>query len=47
MIFLWFVFLHIPRAVAMQNDSNEWIAVCEALAFSGIAFAMVKRTAQE
>jgi uncharacterized membrane protein len=40
MIFLWFVLLHIPRAVAARNDANEWIAVFEALAVSGIAFVL-------
>jgi uncharacterized membrane protein len=40
MIFLWFVLLHIPRAVAAGHDKNEWIAVFEALAFSGIAFVL-------
>jgi uncharacterized membrane protein len=42
MIFLWFISLHIPRAIAAQNDMNEWIAVSESLAFSGIAFVLVK-----
>ena len=40
MIFLWFVVLHIPRAVAAGRDRNEWTAVFEALAFSGIAFVL-------
>ena len=40
MIFLWFVVLHIPRAVAAGHDRNEWTAVFEALAFSGIAFVL-------
>lgn len=40
MIFLWFIMLHIPRAIADPNsgDGNEWTSVFEALAFSGIAF---------
>jgi len=48
MIFLWFVLLHIPRAVAARNDANEWIAVFEALAVSGIAFVLAgaNRTAK-
>ena len=42
MIFIWLLVLHIPRGVAMHNR-NEWTAVIEALAFSGIAFALVAR----
>ena len=40
MIFLWFVMLHIPRALAAADAAsrrNEWTAVFEALAMSGIA----------
>jgi uncharacterized membrane protein len=40
MIFLWFVMLHIPRALAAADAvsrRNEWTAVFEALAMSGIA----------
>src|SRR5262249_50754310 len=40
MVFLWFVLLHIPRAVSAGHDRNEWIAVFEALAVSGIAFVL-------
>jgi uncharacterized membrane protein len=42
MIFLWFVFLHIPRAIADPHSAkgNEWTSVFEALAFSGIAFIL-------
>ena len=42
MIFLWFIMLHIPRAIAdpRSGNGNEWTSVCEALAFSGIAFLM-------
>jgi len=38
MIFLWFIFLHIPRAVADPSvaNGNEITSVFEALAFSGI-----------
>jgi uncharacterized membrane protein len=42
MVFTWLLVLHIPRGIAM-NDRNEWTAVLEALAFSGIAFALVAR----
>jgi hypothetical protein len=42
MIFLWVVLLHIPRAVAATGPQsrNEWTAVFEALAMSGVAFAL-------
>ena len=42
MVFTWLLVLHIPRGIAMNNQ-NEWTAVLEALAFSGIAFALVAR----
>jgi uncharacterized membrane protein len=42
MIFIWLLVLHIPRGVSMHNQ-NEWTAAIEALAFSGIAFALVAR----
>lgn len=39
MIFLWVVMLHVPRALGAMpaQRRNEWTAVFEALAFSGIA----------
>ena len=42
MIFLWLMMLHIPRAVAAPEaqSRNEWTAVFEALAMSGIAFVL-------
>ena len=43
MIFLWFVMLHIPRALAAADAAsrrNEWTAVFEALAMSGIALLL-------
>jgi uncharacterized membrane protein len=42
MIFLWVVILHIPRALAASaaQSRNEWTAVFEALAISGIAFVL-------
>ena len=41
MIFLWVVLLHIPRAASNLYDSrNEWTAVFEALAFSGLALIL-------
>jgi uncharacterized membrane protein YphA (DoxX/SURF4 family) len=44
MVFTWFVVLHIPRALAAAPAAqpNEWIAVFEALAFAGIAFALTE-----
>jgi uncharacterized membrane protein len=40
MIFLWFIFLHIPDALAnpLTNNGNEVTSAFSALAFSGIAF---------
>lgn len=39
MIFLWVFMLHVPRAMSGLHDvRNEWTAVFEALAFSGLAF---------
>jgi len=40
MIFLWFILLHIPRAIAdpYGDKGNELTSVFEALGFSGIAF---------
>ncbi len=40
MIFLWFIFLHIPRAIADPYGSrgNEMTSVFQSLGFSGIAF---------
>jgi uncharacterized membrane protein YphA (DoxX/SURF4 family) len=42
MLFLWFVILHIPRAIADPNieKGNEITSVFQALAFSGIAFVI-------
>jgi len=42
MIFLWVVMLHIPRAISASGpqSQNEWIAVFEALAFSGVALVL-------
>jgi uncharacterized membrane protein len=40
MIFIWFLILHIPRAIAdpVSNDGNEIASMFDSLAFSGIAF---------
>ena len=42
MIFLWFILLHIPRAIAIPfaNMGNEATSALSALAFSGIAFVI-------
>jgi uncharacterized membrane protein len=42
MLFLWFILLHIPRAIAepFVNKGNEVTSVFQALAFSGIAFVI-------
>jgi hypothetical protein len=42
MIVSWVVLLHVPRAIAAPEDQlrNEWTAVFEALAMSGIAFVL-------
>jgi uncharacterized membrane protein len=42
MVLTWLFVLHIPRGVTMNNQ-NEWTAVIEALAFGGMAWAMVER----
>src|SRR5262245_48841814 len=47
MIFLWVVFLHIPRAAANLRDANEMTAVFEALAFSGAAFLVAAAPKRE
>ncbi|MDQ6903058.1 MAG: hypothetical protein M3139_08615, partial [Bacteroidota bacterium] len=42
MLFIWFVILHIPRAIAdpYVDKGNEVTSVFEAFAFSGIAFVI-------
>jgi uncharacterized membrane protein YphA (DoxX/SURF4 family) len=42
MLLIWFVILHIPRAIADPNSGkgNEITSVFQALAFSGIAFVV-------
>lgn len=49
MIFVWFLVLHIPRAVAdpYSGHGNEWSSVCEALAFSGIGFILSQTLPRE
>lgn len=42
MVFIWFVILHIPRAIEM-NSANEWTAVVESFAVSGLAFLLSTR----
>ena len=40
MIFLWFVLLHIPRAIATPDVYEEWMGVCESFSFSGILLVL-------
>lgn len=40
MILLWFILLHIPRAIATPNVYEEWMGVCESFTFSGILFVI-------
>ena len=42
MIFLWFIFLHIPRGIAdpYSNRGNEMTSVIQSFGFSGIAFVI-------
>jgi uncharacterized membrane protein YphA (DoxX/SURF4 family) len=42
MLFLWLIILHIPRAVVepATGRGNELTSVFQALAFSGVAFAL-------
>lgn len=42
MIFIWFLILHIPRAVAMPDllNGNEITSVMQSLAFSGVSFVL-------
>jgi uncharacterized membrane protein YphA (DoxX/SURF4 family) len=42
MIFIWFLILHIPRAIAMPDllNGNEVTSVMQALAFSGGSFVL-------
>lgn len=44
-IFIWFIILHIPRAVAdpRSGSGNEITSVFEALSFSGIAFLIGRK----
>lgn len=45
MIFLWFIMLHIPRAIVdpYSGNGNEWTSVFEALGFSGVAFLLASK----
>jgi len=40
MLLLWFVLLHIPRALATPTEYGEWMGVCESFTFSGIFFVL-------
>jgi uncharacterized membrane protein len=43
MIFLWVLFLHIPRSVGGPNHANETAGTFEALALSGVALLLAAR----
>ena len=49
MIFIWFVILHSPRAIADPNGNrgNELASVFDALAFTGIAFIIAATAKQK
>ena len=49
MLFIWFIILHIPRALAdpFGNQGNEVTSVFEALAFSGTALLIAARASME
>jgi uncharacterized membrane protein len=49
MISAWVVVLHIPRALAAAPAAhrNEWTAVFEAVAFTGIAFILTRKATNE
>ena len=46
MLFIWFLILHIPRAIAMPEvaNGNELTSVFQALAFSGVALVIAVTT---
>ena len=46
MLFIWFLILHIPRAIAMPEvaNGNELTSVFQALAFSGVALVIAITT---
>lgn len=46
MVLTWVFVLHLPRAFAEQNQ-NEWTAVFEALAVSGILFLVSRQEVEE
>jgi hypothetical protein len=47
MIFTWLIILHLPRALGANGNSNEWISVFEALAFSGLLFIISHQEKKE
>jgi hypothetical protein len=42
MIFIWFIILHVPRAInqPLLDKGNEIVSAFSALAFTGIAFVI-------
>ena len=49
MILIWFLVLHIPRAIIdpYSGNGNEWTSVFESLGFSGIAFLIASNLSKE
>jgi uncharacterized membrane protein YphA (DoxX/SURF4 family) len=47
MIFIWVLTLHIPLAVNSGGSANEWTAVFEALATSGILYTISLQLREE
>jgi uncharacterized membrane protein len=45
MIFIWFLILHIPRALNAPGNWDEWSSVFESLAVSGVAFLVAGTSA--
>lgn len=46
-IFGWFLVLHLPRAMGITGNANEWTAAFEALAFSGLAYLVSYQRADD
>jgi uncharacterized membrane protein YphA (DoxX/SURF4 family) len=47
MILLWFILLHIPRAVNDPKNYGEWMGVFESFTFAGILFVLAGLSARE
>jgi uncharacterized membrane protein len=44
MLFLWFLLVHIPHMLADPLHNGGWCEMCEALAFSAMAFLLAQKT---